>query len=678
MSRILYICSLVGLTLLASIGMACSATVGAYTMVEASFLLRGISGNPFDFTQNDVRVTIKTPAGTLETIPAFYDGGDGGDGGSGTWRVRYTPKDRGHYAILRVERNGAPVAGVLPNPREFTADGSPKPGFVRRNTTNPTVFEFDNGDRYFPLGNDTAWRVGPNADITDFFKRMGEAGENWSRVWMCHWDGKNLDWPPAREGEGYFSLEAARRWDEIVKSAEANGIRFQMTLQHHGQYSTMVDPNWSDNPWNRKNGGFLTTPEEFFTNEHARALTKAKYRYISARYGWSPNIMAWELFNEVEGTDAARKSLYGPIAAWHKEMAAFLRDVDVNHHLITTSSDGKILGLYAAMDYLQPHSYSPDPMAAIADIKPSEYGKPIFLGEIGPPNEAKSDGSFVTTILWASIMSENSGAAQYWFWERMIGQDLFQYYTAASGFLRSSNQANRVGLKSIRPAVKTARQGTFTFGPGGGWGTATKTRFSIDGAGAVEGAGAMPSFFQGKAHREMFPKLEFDVNYSVPGDFAVTVGSAAKGGAEMTILVDGKAVTSREFAASDRDSRFNMTLHAPISAGVHRISLANNGPDWVSITRFSLSPYGSSLHALARLSADYAGLWVYRANPELPPVIGLVKLTGLAAGSYRIVWWDTEKGREVETGTARVGTDGIVEIQTPPVSSSIAAYLTKR
>jgi hypothetical protein len=21
---------------------------------------------------------------------------------------------------------------------------------------------------------------------------MGKAGENWARVWMCHWDGKNL------------------------------------------------------------------------------------------------------------------------------------------------------------------------------------------------------------------------------------------------------------------------------------------------------------------------------------------------------------------------------------------------------------------------------------------------------------------------------------------------------
>jgi hypothetical protein len=98
----------------------------------------------------------------------------------------------------------------------------------------------------------------------------------------------------------------ARRWDTIVEAADKNGIFFPDGLQHHGQYSTRTNPNWGENPWNAANGGFLAKPEDFFTDARAKALTKAKYRYIIARWGYSPSILAWELFNEVQYTDAAR------------------------------------------------------------------------------------------------------------------------------------------------------------------------------------------------------------------------------------------------------------------------------------------------------------------------------------------------------------------------------------
>ena len=652
-----------------------NSTADTYKALESSFSLPSTPGNPFDYLQNDVQVTFAIPGGKQVGVPAFFDG-------SSTWRVRYTPRSTGKYTISRVERNGAAVQGVVPTPREFTVAGAPQPGFIRVNPANSLKFAFDNGAPYFPLGNDAPWSAGANADVADFFAKMGAAGENWSRVWMCHWDGKNLDWPRPKEGEGYLSLTAARRWDSIVEAAEKNGIYFQLTLQHHGQYATMVDPNWSENPWNRKNGGFLDTPEQFFTDEHAKALTKAKYRYIIARYGYSPNIMAWELFNEVEGTDAGRKQQYAPIAAWHKEMAAFLRAQDPNHHLITTSSEFRITGLYDSMDYFQPHSYSPDPMAAIAGIKPAEYGKPVFLGEIGPGRGGQSDADFVTTILWTSIMSDSSGAAQYWFWDRMIRQNLFERYAAASTFLKESGQTLQKDLKSTRPEVETKEQGSYSFGPGGGWGNAAKTRFEISGNEPVADAGAMPAFFQGKAHRDMFPSLEFDVNYTVPGDFAVSVGNVAKSGAALAVLVDGRLAADHEFAAADKDTFANVTLHAAVPVGAHKITLQNSGADWVSITRFTLKPYGPAVHALARQGNDFAAAWVYRSDDadassrRYVPV--WMVLTGLSKGDYEIKFWNTERGGEAGTGNASVGDDGRIKLGIPLDGKSIAVYLRKR
>jgi len=107
---------------------------------------------------------------------------------------------------------------------------------------------------------------------------------------MNDWDGKNLDWP--KPGPfGQLNLSVAQKWDAIVSAAEQSGVFFQMTLQHHGQYSSSVDPQWNANPYNTANGGFLTNPAQFFTNVTAKALTKRKLRYAVAR--WAIRRQLW-------------------------------------------------------------------------------------------------------------------------------------------------------------------------------------------------------------------------------------------------------------------------------------------------------------------------------------------------------------------------------------------------
>lgn len=91
--------------------------------------------------------------------------------------------------------------------------------------------------------------------------------------------------------------------DKVLELAEQKGIYIMLTFINHGQFSTKVNPQWNENPWNKKNGGILTKPEEFFTNTEAKKQFKKIIRYIIARWGYSTNIMSWELFNEVSWTD---------------------------------------------------------------------------------------------------------------------------------------------------------------------------------------------------------------------------------------------------------------------------------------------------------------------------------------------------------------------------------------
>ena len=42
-----------------------------------------------------------------------------------------------------------------------------------------------------------AWATGDRAKFfPSAFARFQQAGLNWSRIWMCHWGGTNLDWLP--------------------------------------------------------------------------------------------------------------------------------------------------------------------------------------------------------------------------------------------------------------------------------------------------------------------------------------------------------------------------------------------------------------------------------------------------------------------------------------------------
>src|SRR5579863_2263087 len=80
-----------------------SARAGdTYDMLQWSFDLPQVQGNPFDFTANDVQVTISLPDGSRHTLPAFFDGDT-------PLRVRHTPDAPGVYTVQSITVNGKEV-----------------------------------------------------------------------------------------------------------------------------------------------------------------------------------------------------------------------------------------------------------------------------------------------------------------------------------------------------------------------------------------------------------------------------------------------------------------------------------------------------------------------------------------------------------------------------------------
>jgi len=151
--------------------------------------------------------------------------------------------------------------------------------------------------------------------------------------------------------------------------------------------------------------------------------------------------------------------------------------------------------------------------------------------------------------------------------------------------------------------------------------------------------------------------------------------------------VDGAVAAEQDFAAASEDVRQNVTLSAAVPAGKHTIRIENRGADWVVVSRIALSPFGSALRAMGKVGKDAAVLWVRRAAApadaaEQPGgsgiAAGTLTIPGLAAGKYRVVWWDTRAGRKQSETTATVAAAGQpLIVTTPPVADDLAAFVVR-
>jgi len=644
-------------------------TRGTYPRVDVSMELAGIDGNPFDYQQNDIKVHIQTPTGASVAIPAFYDGGQ-------TWRVRYTPTQPGRFSIRSVTRNGKDLQPSNLEPRDFTVSGTPSSGFVRTDERRGR-FVCDDGSLYYPVGMNAAW-----GEVASILGKLGGAGGNWARVWMCHWGGSNLDWVMNKKvNPGELDLEVARWWDRTIEAAEHAGVRIQVVLQHHGQYSTRVNPNWAENPWNKANGGFLSTPGEFFSDSRAIALTRAKYRYILARWGYSPSIMAWELFNEVEWTDAVANKHTDEVVAWHRGMAKFLRDQDPYRHLITTSSMLEPAELWADMDYIQPHAYPGDALAVTNAFDHAKRTKPVFYGEIGPGG-LKDDGTFLHKALWSSVVSMTPGAAQYWSWDQVDQQGWYDRFRPVADFVSQSGAGTYTDLMPASVQVQTSVRGPLALRPGGGWASVKQTEYVVRPDGAVEsvggdrtsGTGAIPSYLQGQAHKDMFSRLTLRVDFPEAGSVGVSINQVARSGGRVTIHVDGARAAEKTYPSADKDRDVNDVVSAKVGAGAHTIQIENDGPDWVVMSAITLDPYAPALGVLGKVNNRYALLWVY--NRLTSSTSGVLTLRGMKSGSYEAVWYDTTTGKVAHREPVSVKDKGNLTLKSPVVIRDTAVVVS--
>ena len=440
-----------------------------YEELELTVDLKAVFKNPFDPEQVDLSATFTSPANETFTVPGFlYSARVDANNNyiEPVWKVRFTPAREGEWKY--VVRLKTPAGEDKTETTSFKCAASPIKGFVRVSKRDPIYFEYDNGEFYYPLGENVCWAS--LGGYKKYFTEMQKAGDNWSRVWMCNWE-VGIEWAKGKgyRGLGEYNLEKADKLDKIINLAKENGIFFQLVLNHHGQLSTKVNPQWDENPYNIKNGGPCAKPQDFFTNAAAKKYFKNRMRYIIARWSYSPNIMAWELWNELTFIDDLHLDTD---AAWHKEMASYIKDIDPNKHLITTSYAGtfhdygfnKKLWELPEIDYTQFHMYTQDVVSAVmgACRLMSQFKKPYFMGEIGTDSsdnvdEKDLDGAYIHAALWSEYMLACGGNAMPWWWDKYIHpKKLYYHWAALSAFDKGEDRRGKdYGTSTARILAET-------------------------------------------------------------------------------------------------------------------------------------------------------------------------------------------------------------------------------
>lgn len=401
--------------------------------------------NPFSLEEVDLNVYFLTPSGIEHTMPAFYDEEDD----QPVWKVRYAPMEVGSYRYYVVLGGTEKTAEHM-----FDCVSSDSDGFIRVSPDDYRYFQFDSGKPYFAIGHNVCW----TRDYEHYFKRMAEHGENFTRIWMIHWN-VALEWSGGDyPGLGRYHLEKANWIDRILDLAEQHGIYIMLCLESFNTLRIRPShPAYEGNPYAKENGGMLEKPEEFFTNTEARRLFKQRLRYLVARYTYSPNVLCWEFWNEV---DIVERYVSEEAVAWHQEMARHLRQIDPMKHLISTSfantrGDDAMWQL-PEMEITQNHQYGDKDIAESVrrwtQRNVSEFHKPHIFGEFGadssgPRPERDPDGISLHNGIWAAVLSGSAGTAMLWWWDNYIDpNDLYYHFQPLAQFVEGTDWP-RAGLR---------------------------------------------------------------------------------------------------------------------------------------------------------------------------------------------------------------------------------------
>jgi hypothetical protein len=245
---------------------------------------------------------------------------------------------------------------------------------------------------------------------------------------------------------GTFAPNMVRLWDDLFALLERVGLHVLLT-----PYDTFfMWVRWRHHPYNRRNGGPCASRRRWLTCAATREAVRARLAFASDRWGGSPALFAWDLWNEMHpahgGDDPATFDPFlSDIGPWlrAREIArhgrAHLQTVSIfGPELVRHPATCEPIFRHPALDFATTHLYEhgtiDDPKDTVAPalatarliraaVAEARDGRPVFDSEHGPIHAFKDrkrtlpeafDDEYFRHIQWAHLASGGAGGGMRW------------------------------------------------------------------------------------------------------------------------------------------------------------------------------------------------------------------------------------------------------------------------
>lgn len=436
-----------------------------YESLEMTLTLEAEYGNPYDSREVRLDGLFTGPDGRQMNVPGFWDGSE-------AWRIRFTPSLEGvwQYRLVIQDRRGE----SLPVEGRFTVTPSELHGWLQPGNWFDPAYSgrylvHHDGTPFYGLGHCDALNIlidgfSPERGV-GLFNNMLAANENYVVWWPLYSSS------PVSQRYDDYTVSNLNLIDVVVQDAQKKGIFLIFTIWDHPQLRD-GSHSWGDGRWESNGFKHLGSLESFFTSDEAWVWQENFYRYIIARWSYSPAIGMWQTVSEINGTNA-----YAHTDSWHERVNQYFQEHDPYRHPTTASMAGDIdwEAGHLAMDAPQVHLYdfANDAVGAAAllaewtSLMWQRAEKPNWVGEFGVQGNTHYPELFHNAI-WAAFANGaaltpaewNSGGS----WMRMtpeMNNSISQLAQFVAGMPLAAWHPSPLDINSQDPQVR-------------GWGLAGK------------------------------------------------------------------------------------------------------------------------------------------------------------------------------------------------------------
>lgn len=699
-----------------------SGQASKFNKVEGRVKFKAEYENPFNYNDISMTVHITTPDGKEVVIDGFYMellrelmyGYKKLE--KAEWRWRYTPCTPGTYRY-HIEVKDSRSRTAKSQEYTFSVADSKEKGFLRVSKFDSHYLRFDDGSFFFGIGYPNMtwtdkgideWNKHHMSQLMAF--RCNYTSVNFGGMWntgLTLEDSYSIDHAPMR-----YSMLNAARIDKLLELCKKRGI-YVMPCLFQTQWGLSM--HWNGNAYKK----FCKDSTEIFTNPEVDRLLRNRYRYTMARYGYSTNILAWELFNEIEFTQGYLKDRKAAMK-YIENMADYLREIDPNKHLVTVSCtmDGQVQN--SNLDAVIVHPYGRDTADIIMSSLAATYpaNKPTIGGESGIsyPDARDADlfdkeGISLHNSLYASLFGGAGGTILHWWFNLYLDIiDRYDHYVKFHDYIEGL-ELDKEGFVLKRGMVNGNQKNTAVMIPVAKTWTQEKflNQYMFKNGILLENTGkaAIKKEIDGDKNVNFITsenlngllrksgKLELILENEKAGTLWITPSAVGREGAALTISVNGKTVQTQAYA--DLDGKNNPNAEEGLKAmkialpqGKCTVVIGNTGKTWCMIGSIRIDgTVAQNINQQLRCHIlqgrtntllwiqDRESTWAHAAISKIPGIQknNSVELE-LPTGLYQVQFYNTWTGK-FDAPQKMENKNGRLRIAIPDFHRDIAAKIIR-